>query len=111
MKSFSSKTRYNIRLAGKKGVTVKEDNSDKAFERYLELTSETVSRQGFYAHTEKYHRLNVGNSYKKPELPIFLLLLIKVKLLQPGYFLLGKTFFIIPTVPQPKNTKKLWPIT
>jgi lipid II:glycine glycyltransferase (peptidoglycan interpeptide bridge formation enzyme) len=60
MKSFSSKTRYNIRLAGKKGVTVKEDNSDKAFERYLELTSETVSRQGFYAHSEKYHRLMWG---------------------------------------------------
>jgi lipid II:glycine glycyltransferase (peptidoglycan interpeptide bridge formation enzyme) len=57
MKSFSSKTRYNIRLAQKKGVTVKEDDSDKAFERYLDLTRETVSRQGFYAHTEKYHRL------------------------------------------------------
>lgn len=57
IKSFSSKTRYNIRLAQKKGVTVKEDNSDKAFEKYLELTRETVSRQGFYAHTEKYHRL------------------------------------------------------
>jgi len=57
MKSFSSKTRYNIRLAEKKGVTVKEDVSDKAFEKYLELTRETVSRQGFYAHTEKYHRL------------------------------------------------------
>lgn len=57
MKSFSSKTRYNIRLAGRNGVTVKEDNSDKAFEKYLELTRETVNRQGFYAHTEKYHRL------------------------------------------------------
>ena len=57
MKSFSSKTRYNIRLAERKGVTVKEDNSDKAFDKYLELTRETVSRQGFYAHTEKYHRL------------------------------------------------------
>jgi lipid II:glycine glycyltransferase (peptidoglycan interpeptide bridge formation enzyme) len=57
MKSFSSKTRYNIRLAQKHGVTVKEDNSEKAFNRYLELTRETVSRQGFYAHTEKYHRL------------------------------------------------------
>jgi lipid II:glycine glycyltransferase (peptidoglycan interpeptide bridge formation enzyme) len=57
MKSFSSKTRYNIRLAEKKGVTVKEDNSDKAFEKYLELTRETITRQGFYAHSEKYHRL------------------------------------------------------
>ncbi len=57
MKSFSSKTRYNIRVAQRNGVIVKEDNSDKAFDRYLELTQETVSRQGFYAHTEKYHRL------------------------------------------------------
>jgi lipid II:glycine glycyltransferase (peptidoglycan interpeptide bridge formation enzyme) len=57
MKSFSSKTRYNIRLAEKKGVTVKEDNSDAAFERYLDLTRETINRQGFYAHSEKYHRL------------------------------------------------------
>jgi lipid II:glycine glycyltransferase (peptidoglycan interpeptide bridge formation enzyme) len=57
MKSFSGKTRYNIRLAEKKGVKVQEDNSDKAFDRYLELTRETVERQGFFAHTEKYHRL------------------------------------------------------
>lgn len=57
LKSFSSKTRYNIRLAQKKGVEVKEDNSDKAFEKYLDLTRETTQRQGFYAHTERYHRL------------------------------------------------------
>jgi lipid II:glycine glycyltransferase (peptidoglycan interpeptide bridge formation enzyme) len=57
MKSFSSKTRYNIRVAERNGVVVKEDNSDTAFEKYLELTKETVRRQGFFAHTEKYHRL------------------------------------------------------
>ncbi len=57
MKSFESKTRYNIRLAEKKGVTVKEDNSDIAFEKYLELTRETTARDKFFAHTEKYHRL------------------------------------------------------
>lgn len=57
LKSFSSKTRYNIRLATKRGVEVSKDNSDKAFERYLELTKETSQRQGFFAHTEKYHRL------------------------------------------------------
>ncbi len=57
MKSFSSKTRYNIRVAQRNGVKVCEDNSEKAFDRYLELTRETVSRQGFYAHSEKYHRL------------------------------------------------------
>lgn len=57
LKSFSSKTRYNIRLAERKGVVVKEDNSDKAFGRYLELTRETTQRQAFFAHTEKYHKL------------------------------------------------------
>jgi len=57
MKSFSSKTRYNIRVAQKHGVEVLEDNSDKAFKIYLELMRETVERQGFYTHTEKYHRL------------------------------------------------------
>lgn len=57
LKSFSSKTRYNIRLAEKHGVKVEENNSEKAFERYLELTKETSQRQGFYAHTRKYHEL------------------------------------------------------
>jgi len=57
MKSFSSKTRYNIRVAERNGVTVKEDNSDTAFNKYLELTAETVHRQGFFAHTRRYHKL------------------------------------------------------
>lgn len=57
MDSFKPKTRYNIRLANKKGVEVMEDNSDKAFNKYLSLMKETVQRQGFYAHSEKYHRL------------------------------------------------------
>jgi len=57
MKGFSSKTRYNIRVAERNGVTVKEDNGSAAFDKYLELTRETIRRQGFYAHSEKYHRL------------------------------------------------------
>ena len=57
LKSFSSKTRYNIRLAQKHGVKVEIDNSDEAFEKYLELTAETNKRQGFYSHTPKYHKL------------------------------------------------------
>ena len=57
LKGFSQKTRYNIRLAERRGVTVTEDNSDKAFEVYLKLTRDTVNRQRFFAHNEKYHRL------------------------------------------------------
>lgn len=64
LKSFSSKTRYNIRIAQKKGVIVKEDNSGESFKRYLELTRETTKRQAFFAHTEKYHRLMWKHLYK-----------------------------------------------
>jgi len=57
LKGFNSKTRYNIRLAQRKGVKISEDNSDKTFEEFIKLMRETVERQRFYAHSEKYHRL------------------------------------------------------
>ena len=56
LSGMKQKTRYNIRLAEKKGVKVEIDNSETAFERYLELTEETTSRQGFYAHSREYHQ-------------------------------------------------------
>jgi len=57
LKNMHPKTRYNIKVAQKHGVKVIEDNSNEAFEEYLKLTRETTKRQGFYAHTEQYHRL------------------------------------------------------
>lgn len=57
LKRMHPKTRYNIKVAQKHQVEVVEDNSKKAFEKYLDLTHQTVARQGFYAHTERYHRL------------------------------------------------------
>lgn len=55
--AMHQKARYNIRLATKKGVLIQEDNSSKAFERYLDLTfGETTERQKFYAHNREYHR-------------------------------------------------------
>jgi len=57
LKSFHPKTRYNIRLAEKKGVKIEEDNSSKAFDKYIDLMRRTVAHQGFYAHNERYHRL------------------------------------------------------
>lgn len=51
-----SKARYNIRLAQKHAVTAEEDNSDKAFERYLDLMfAGTAQRQRIYAHQRDYH--------------------------------------------------------
>ena len=55
--NMHQKTRYNIRLSQKKGVSVEIDNSDKAFGQYLKLTRATTKRQKFYAHDEKYHKL------------------------------------------------------
>lgn len=70
--SFKQKTRYNIKVAQKRGVTVELDDSPDAFERYLQLTAETTKRQGFYAHSSQYHRKMweiLGNSQISNSLP------------------------------------------
>lgn len=95
MKSFSSKTRYNIKVAQKNGVVVKEDNSDSAFEEYLKLTKETVSRQGFYAHTEKYHRL-MWNILKKAGIAHLLIAKYKGKTLTTWILFKWKDFLYYP---------------
>ncbi len=53
---FSQKTRYNIRLAQKKGVEVYESEKDSDFEIYLKLYFETTNRQKYFGHTIAYHR-------------------------------------------------------
>src|SRR5579862_2618670 len=55
--SMHPKARYNIKIAKKHNVQVKEDNATKAFEEYWRLTEETTKRQGFYAHSKEYHLL------------------------------------------------------
>ena len=54
--NLKSKTRYNVNLAIKKGVTVQPDNSNDTFEAYIKLWKQTTKRQAFYSHTESYHR-------------------------------------------------------
>lgn len=51
------KTRYNIKVAQKKGVKVYESTNEKDFEIYLKLYFETTRRQKYFGHTEHYHRL------------------------------------------------------
>lgn len=53
MRQMREKTRYNTRLAIKKGVVVTEENS---FEDYYTLMKETTERNNFFAHNENYHR-------------------------------------------------------
>lgn len=74
--NMHAKWRYNIRVAQKHNVEVQEDNSDKAFEEYLRLTNETTTRQKFYAHSEKYHRLQwetLPHTHKEHQLSSHLL--------------------------------------
>ena len=57
LEQMHPKTRYNIRLAEKHGVTVSEEKTQESFEDFLRLHFETTKRQGFYAHTPKYYQL------------------------------------------------------
>lgn len=67
---MKQKTRYNIKVAIKRGVKVEPSNYPQDFERYLQLTKETTERQGFYAHGENYHRLmwqTLGDGLKEKD--------------------------------------------
>lgn len=55
-KNMHQKTRYNIRVAERKGVTVEERTDDKAFKIYLKLYFETTGRQNYLGHNESYHK-------------------------------------------------------
>jgi lipid II:glycine glycyltransferase (peptidoglycan interpeptide bridge formation enzyme) len=55
LKRMHSKTRYNIRLAEKRGVTVKEFTDEKGFKDFLKLHFETTERQNFHSHNRSYH--------------------------------------------------------
>lgn len=57
LRNMHTKTRYNIKLAQRHDVQVIEDNSEEAFERYLDLMDETTKRQNYFAHSASYHRL------------------------------------------------------
>lgn len=50
------KTRYNVSLAERKGVTVVQDDSEAGLEEYLNILKETTARQQFYAHGPEYFR-------------------------------------------------------
>ncbi|MFA6533134.1 MAG: peptidoglycan bridge formation glycyltransferase FemA/FemB family protein [Patescibacteria group bacterium] len=63
LKSFHSKTRYNIRLAEKKGVTVREESSNSGFEEFSKLYFETTKRQKYFGHNYQYHK-TVWNNLK-----------------------------------------------
>ena len=56
MKGMKSKTRYNVRLAERKGVKIVEDSTSGGFSDYWKLMEKTIKRQAFYAHDQEYHK-------------------------------------------------------
>lgn len=53
---MKAKTRYNIRLAEKHGVTVRFSRSHDDRERFIELIRATTSRKAIRPHPEEYYR-------------------------------------------------------
>jgi lipid II:glycine glycyltransferase (peptidoglycan interpeptide bridge formation enzyme) len=53
---LTSKTRYNVNLAFKKGVQIFENTTKEGLEQHLQILAETTTRQGFYAHGPEYFR-------------------------------------------------------
>lgn len=56
LKAMHPKTRYNIRVAQKHNVNVRENTTLEGFKTFLKLYEETTTRQRFYAHTPSYHK-------------------------------------------------------
>lgn len=56
LKNMKPKTRYNIRLAEKKGVTVKLMDTDEGFAVFSKLYFDTCKRQQYHGHTMEYHK-------------------------------------------------------
>lgn len=65
LKSMHQKTRYNIRLSGKKGVEVAEAKPDK-FSIFWKLMTETGQRDKFRLHSKEYYHkmIKIGGSKK-----------------------------------------------
>ncbi len=51
------KTRYNIRLAQKKEVTVREVNNEEGFAIFANLYFKTTKRQHYFGHDYNYHKI------------------------------------------------------
>ena len=55
LKSMHQKTRYNIRLAERKGVRVRVGDKDD-FEKFWEIINETKNRDGFRLHAKEHYQ-------------------------------------------------------
>jgi len=78
-KNLKPKTRYNIRLAEKKGVIIKEISTDEGYSIFEKLYFETCKRQNYRGHTPTYHQ-QMWSSLKDSEAHILVAFLGEVPL-------------------------------
>ena len=64
-KNLHYKTRYNIRLAKKKNILIKQMDNDQGFEIFIKLYFKTCRRQRYHGHNYRYHRSIWKNFQKK----------------------------------------------
>lgn len=64
--NMHKKHRYNIKLAQRKGVIVRESTDDKDFELFYNLYEETAKRQKFFGRSRKYLQ-GVWNAFRKED--------------------------------------------
>lgn len=70
--SMKSKTRYNVRLAKKRHVTIESSfDNPKFLEIFLQLNRETASRDGFTPHSDDYYRKQFEVLGKNKNLAIY----------------------------------------
>ena len=56
LKAMHHKTRYNINLAKRKGVTIKTGHTEKMVDEFLELFHETCNRHKDFIHPDSYYK-------------------------------------------------------
>jgi len=79
LKQMKSKTRYNIRLAEKKGVAIKDMSTDEGYMLFEKLYFETCRRQKYHGHTPLYHR-TMWNALKDSQAHVLVAFLGEVPL-------------------------------
>jgi peptidoglycan pentaglycine glycine transferase (the first glycine) len=70
--NFKMTWRQNVRVAGRKGVVVREAASEADFDAYYELLKITSERDAFFIHSKDYHREILRQFSAKGDAVLFL---------------------------------------
>jgi lipid II:glycine glycyltransferase (peptidoglycan interpeptide bridge formation enzyme) len=94
LKNMKPKTRYNIRLAEKKGVVIKELSTDEGYAIFEKLYFETCARQNYHGHTPFYHK-TIWNELKNSQAHILIAFLGETPLAAYELLYLNKYFYYL----------------